>query len=61
MLTWLKHLFTLKAKTSPAKAETPQHIEQLKRKDKSHIRTHNKRVLERERDLRRNYTGQKGE
>ncbi|KAJ5788254.1 hypothetical protein N7457_003244 [Penicillium paradoxum] len=56
MFTWLKGL--IGSKPEPAPSE-PSETTQPKHK-KSYSRAHSKRVRERERDLRREWTGQKG-
>ncbi|KAJ5824566.1 hypothetical protein N7447_006906 [Penicillium robsamsonii] len=55
MFAWLKGLFS---KSEPSKP--PEQVEEPKKKGKSHSRSHSKKVRERERDLRRAWTGQKG-
>ncbi|KAJ5354462.1 hypothetical protein N7541_005506 [Penicillium brevicompactum] len=58
MLSWMKSLFGYKA--LPNEDESPQDDENPKR-SRSHKRSHSKRVRDRERELRREYTGQKGD
>ncbi|KAJ5329720.1 hypothetical protein N7452_010110 [Penicillium brevicompactum] len=58
MLSWMKSLFGYKA--LPNEDESPQDNENPKR-SRSHKRSHSKRVRDRERELRREYTGQKGD
>lgn len=58
MLSWMKSLFGYKA--LPNEDESPQDDENPKR-SRSHKRSHSKRVRDRERELRREHTGQKGD
>lgn len=74
MFTWLKSLFGFKTESSQDKHGENEHSEdehsenehsqdttQQKAKNKSHKRSHSKRVRDHERELRRKQTGQKGD
>ncbi|KAJ5990680.1 hypothetical protein N7522_010887 [Penicillium canescens] len=53
VFAWLKTFFT-----SPSEEKQPQ---SSKRETRSHGRSHSKKVRDRERELRREWTGQKGD